>query len=169
MWWYWDGWPMIYTSREWWRPWEFWPLSCEVVRIDFPRLPDVFGDGLLYAPRYCINPVPLLSVVLLEQYRHAIEPELLLTFWLLAYVLWARFGDCQRAMAWRSASPRGMRWKCTPSCAEKGPRGCRLLPGPGRGLRTELQGPRLRPSDAFVEPGGGGCYSAGMPDRSFPH
>src|SRR5258706_251144 len=26
-WWFWDGTSLLYQSREWWRPWEFWPLS----------------------------------------------------------------------------------------------------------------------------------------------
>jgi len=26
-WWFWDGSLLIYWTREWWKPWEFWPLS----------------------------------------------------------------------------------------------------------------------------------------------
>src|SRR6266436_9036287 len=105
MWWYWDGWPMIYTSREWWRPWEFWPLSCGGwLGLIFALTRRVRG-WLLYAAPVLAYPVPYYLSYCSSRYRHAIEPELLLLSVYFAYVLWGEIRPiAQRAMAWRSAS-----------------------------------------------------------------
>ena len=105
MWWYWDGTAMIYTSREWWRPWEFWPLSIGGwLGLIFVLTRRVRG-WLLYAAPVLVYPVPYYLSYCSSRYRHAIEPELLLLSVYLAYVLWGEIRlIAQRLTASRSAS-----------------------------------------------------------------
>jgi hypothetical protein len=96
---------MIYTSREWWRPWEFWPLSCGGwLGLIFALTRRVRG-WLLYAAPVLAYPVPYYLSYCSSRYRHAIEPELLLLSVYFASVLWGEIRPiAQRAMASRSAS-----------------------------------------------------------------
>jgi 4-amino-4-deoxy-L-arabinose transferase-like glycosyltransferase len=99
VWWFWDGTPLIYESGHWWKPWQFWPLSCGgwlgllFVLTRRPR-----GWILLAAPLF-IYPVPYYLSYCSSRYRHAVEPELLLLSVYLAYVVW---GEIRAAIAWRS-------------------------------------------------------------------
>ena len=87
VWWFWDGTPLLYESGGWWKPWEFWPLSCAgwlgllFVLTRRPR-----GWVLLAVP-LIIYPVPYYLSYCSSKYRHAIEPELVLLSVYLAYVI----------------------------------------------------------------------------------
>jgi len=88
-WWFWDGTSLLYQSREWWRPWEFWPLSLGgwlgllFVLTRRPR------GWLLFASALLVYPVPYYFVYPVSKYRHAIEPELLLLSVYFVFVLWS--------------------------------------------------------------------------------
>jgi 4-amino-4-deoxy-L-arabinose transferase-like glycosyltransferase len=88
-WWFWDGSRLIYWTREWWKPWEFWPLSLLgwlgllFVLTRRPR------GWLLFAATLLIYPIPYYLAYPVAKYRHAIEPELLLLSVYLAFVLWS--------------------------------------------------------------------------------
>jgi len=94
--WFWDGTPLLYQTREWWKPWEFWPLSVAgwigllFVLTRRPRGWQLFLAFLL------IYPIPYYLAYPNAKYRHAIEPELLLLGVYLVAVLWGevagRFG-----------------------------------------------------------------------------
>jgi hypothetical protein len=74
VWWFWDGSLLIYWTREWWKPWEFWPLS-------------LLG-WLLFSAALIVYPILYYLAYPVAKYRHAIEPELLLLSVYLAFVLW---------------------------------------------------------------------------------
>jgi 4-amino-4-deoxy-L-arabinose transferase-like glycosyltransferase len=86
--WFWDGSPLIYQAREWWKPWEFWPLSflgwlgLLFVLTRRPR------GWLLFAAAPVVYPIPYYFVFPVSKYRYAIEPELLLLSVYLVFVLW---------------------------------------------------------------------------------
>jgi len=86
--WFWDGTPLLYQTREWWKPWEFWPLSAVgwigllFVLTRRPRGWPLFLALLL------IYPIPYYLAYPNAKYRHAVEPELLLLGVYLVYVLW---------------------------------------------------------------------------------
>jgi 4-amino-4-deoxy-L-arabinose transferase-like glycosyltransferase len=86
--WFWDGTSLLYQAREWWKPWEFWPLSFTgwlgllFVLTRRPR------GWLLFAAALLIYPLPYYFVYPVSKYRHAIEPELLLLSVYLVFVLW---------------------------------------------------------------------------------
>ena len=98
-WWFWDGTSLLYQSREWWQPWEFWPLSLGgwlgllFVLTRRPR------GWLLFAAALLVYPVPYYVVYPVAKYRHAIEPELLLLSAYFVFVLWSEI----RALAHRRA------------------------------------------------------------------
>jgi len=85
--WFWDGTSLLYQSREWWKPWEFWPLSLGgwlgllFVLTRRPR------GWQLYAAALLVYPVPYYFVYPVSKYRHAIEPELLLLSVYFVFVL----------------------------------------------------------------------------------
>jgi 4-amino-4-deoxy-L-arabinose transferase-like glycosyltransferase len=88
VWWFWDGTPLLYATQEWWKPWEFWPLSCAGwLGLLFVLTRRVRG-GFLYAATLIVYPVPYYLSYCVSKYRHAIEPELLLLSVYLAYVIW---------------------------------------------------------------------------------
>ena len=86
-WWFWDGSLLIYWTREWWKPWKFWPLSVLGwlgLLFVFTRRP---RGWLLFAVALIVYPVPYYLAYPVVKYRHAIEPELLLLSVYLACVL----------------------------------------------------------------------------------
>jgi hypothetical protein len=101
-WWFWDGTSLGYQSREWWEPWEFWPLSLLgwlgllFVLTRRPR------GWFLFAVALIIYPLPYYFVYPVAKYRHAIEPLLLL---LSVYVVSVLSSEI-RAIAARNEQPR---------------------------------------------------------------
>jgi hypothetical protein len=101
-WWFWDGTSLGYQSREWWKPWEFWPLSLLgwlgllFVLTRRPR------GWFLFAVALIIYPLPYYFVYPVAKYRHAIEPLLLLLSVYLVSVLASEI----RAIAARDEQPR---------------------------------------------------------------
>lgn len=88
-WWFWDGTSLLYQSREWWQPWEFWPLSLVGwlgLLFALTRRP---RGWLFFAAALIIYPLPYYFVYPVAKYRHAIEPELLLLSVYLVCVLWS--------------------------------------------------------------------------------
>jgi 4-amino-4-deoxy-L-arabinose transferase-like glycosyltransferase len=86
--WFWDGTSLPYQSREWWKPWEFWPLSLGGwlgLLFVLTRRPH---GWLLFAAAVLVYPVPYYFVYPVAKYRHAIEPELLLLSVYLLSVLY---------------------------------------------------------------------------------
>ncbi len=97
--WFWDGSLLIYWTREWWKPWEFWPLSLLGwlgLLFVFTRRP---RGWLLYAAALIIYPIPYYLAYPVVKYRHAIEPELLLLSVYLAIVVWGEI----RALVYRKS------------------------------------------------------------------
>ena len=90
--WFWDGSRLIYWTREWWKPWEFWPLSVLgglgllFVLTRCPR------GWLLFSAAIVIYPIPYYLAYPVVKYRHAIEPELLLLSVYFAIVV---YGEIQ--------------------------------------------------------------------------
>jgi 4-amino-4-deoxy-L-arabinose transferase-like glycosyltransferase len=85
--WFWDGSRLIYWTREWWEPWEFWPLSLlGWLGLVFvcTRRP---SGWILFASLLIVYPIPYYLAYPVAKYRHAIEPELLLLSVYLAFVL----------------------------------------------------------------------------------
>jgi 4-amino-4-deoxy-L-arabinose transferase-like glycosyltransferase len=90
-WWFWDGSLLIYWTHEWWKPWEFWPLSLLGwlgLLFVFTRRP---RGWLLLAAALVVYPIPYYLAYPVAKYRHAIEPELLLLSVYLVAVLWKEF------------------------------------------------------------------------------
>lgn len=86
--WFWDGTPVLYQANEWWKPWEFWPLSVVGwlgLLFVLTRTPP---GWLLYAAALLVYPAPYYLAYPHPRYRYAIEPELLLLGVYLASVLW---------------------------------------------------------------------------------
>jgi 4-amino-4-deoxy-L-arabinose transferase-like glycosyltransferase len=86
--WFWDGSRLIYWTREWWKPWEFLPLSLLGwlgLLFVFTRRPRGWP---LFAAALVVYPIPYYLAYPVAKYRHAIEPELLLLSVYLAFVLW---------------------------------------------------------------------------------
>jgi 4-amino-4-deoxy-L-arabinose transferase-like glycosyltransferase len=87
-WWFWDGTPIHYQSNEWWKQWEFWPLSVTgwlgllFVLTRRPR------GWLLFAAALIVYPAPYYFSYAVAKYRHAIEPELVLLSLYCVLVLW---------------------------------------------------------------------------------
>jgi 4-amino-4-deoxy-L-arabinose transferase-like glycosyltransferase len=87
-WWFWDGTSILYQGDEWWKPWEYWPLSATAwlgLIFVFTRRP--FG-WQLYAACLVVYPLPYYFVYPVAKYRYAIEPEMLLLSVYLASLLW---------------------------------------------------------------------------------
>ncbi len=96
-WWFWDGTPLLYQSREWWQPWEFWPLSLLGwlgLLFALTRRP---RGWFLFAAALIVYPIPYYLVYPVSKYRHAIEPVLLLLSVYFTFVLWSEI----RAIAFR--------------------------------------------------------------------
>jgi len=88
-WWFWDGTPLLYQGREWWKPWKFWPLSALGwlgLLFAWTRRP---RGWILYTAALVVYPLPYYFVYPVAKYRHAIEPALLLLAVYLVSVLWA--------------------------------------------------------------------------------
>lgn len=88
IWWFWDGTSLLYQANEWWKPWEFWPLSAAGwlgLLFVLTRRPP---GWLLYAGALLVYPVPYYLAYPQAKYRHAIEPELLLLGVYLLSVAW---------------------------------------------------------------------------------
>jgi len=105
VWWFWDGTPLNYESGGWWRPWQFWPLSCVGwlgLLFTLTRRP---RGWMLLAATLFIYPVPYYLSYCSSKYRHAIEPELLLLSVYFAYVVWGEIRPTiQRVIGSRKAS-----------------------------------------------------------------
>jgi 4-amino-4-deoxy-L-arabinose transferase-like glycosyltransferase len=98
-WWFWDGSLLVYWTREWWKPWEFWPLSLLGwlgLLFALTRRP---RGWLLFAAALIVYPIPYYLAYPVAKYRHAIEPELLLLSVYLAFVVWGEI----RSFAHRKA------------------------------------------------------------------
>ena len=86
--WFWDGSVLIYWTPEWWKAWEFWPLSALgwlgllFVLTRRPR------GWLLFSAALIVYPIPYYLAYPTAKYRHAIEPELVLLSVYLAFVVW---------------------------------------------------------------------------------
>jgi hypothetical protein len=94
--WFWDGTPLQYQSLEWWRTWEFWPLSVSAwLGLMFVLLRQPRG-WLLYLSCLLVYPIPYYLVYVVPKYRHAIEPEMLLLSVFLAEVLWSELKVSRR-------------------------------------------------------------------------
>lgn len=87
-WWFWDGTPLLYQSAEWWKPWEFWPLSLLGWLGLLFALTRQLRGWLLFAAALFIYPLPYYFTFSVSKYRYAIEPELLLLSVYLAQVVW---------------------------------------------------------------------------------
>jgi 4-amino-4-deoxy-L-arabinose transferase-like glycosyltransferase len=101
-WWFWDGTSLLYQGREWWHPWEFWPLSLGGwlgLLFVLTRLP---RGWLFFAAALLVYPVPYYFVYPVAKYRHAIEPQLLLLSVYFVFVLWSEI----RALAHRKTQLR---------------------------------------------------------------
>jgi len=86
--WFWDGTPLHYQGREWWKPWKFWPLSVGGW-LGFLFLVTRRPRGwILFAAALLVYPIPYYFVYPVAKYRHAIEPELLLLSVYFVFVLW---------------------------------------------------------------------------------
>jgi 4-amino-4-deoxy-L-arabinose transferase-like glycosyltransferase len=86
--WFWDGSLLIYWTREWWKAWEFWPLSLLGwlgILFALTRRP---RGWLLFSAALIIYPIPYYLAYPTAKYRHAIEPELILLSVYLAFVVW---------------------------------------------------------------------------------
>jgi len=97
--WFWDGSPLNYWTREWWKPWEFWPLSLlGWLGLIFvcTRRP---SGRILFASVLIVYPIPYYLAYPVAKYRHAIEPELLLLAVYFAFVLW---GEIRSLARWKS-------------------------------------------------------------------
>lgn len=91
--WFWDGTPINYQAAEWWRPWEFWPLSATAwlgLLFLLTRRP---RGWILYTACLVAYPLPYYFVYPIAKYRYAIEPEMLLLSVYLAKVLWKEFSQ----------------------------------------------------------------------------
>jgi 4-amino-4-deoxy-L-arabinose transferase-like glycosyltransferase len=98
-WWFWDGTPLLYQSREWWQPWEFWPLSLGGwlgLLFALTRRP---RGWFLFAAALIIYPIPYYFAYPVAKYRHAIEPELLLLSVYFVFVLWGELRAAARRRA----------------------------------------------------------------------
>ena len=85
--WFWDGSVLIYWTREWWKAWEFWPLSVLGwlgLLFALTRRP---RGWLLFSAALIVYPIPYYLAYPTPKYRHAIEPELLLLSVYLAFVI----------------------------------------------------------------------------------
>ena len=90
--WFWDGTPLLYQTREWWKPWQFWPLSAlGWLGLLFAATRKLRGWFLLSAA-LLIYPLPYYFSYPVAKYRHAIEPELVL---LSVYFASVVFGELQ--------------------------------------------------------------------------
>lgn len=108
VWWFWDGTPLIYESGGWWKPWQYWPLSCTAwlgflfILTRRPR------GWILFAGPLLIYPLPYDFSYCVSKYRHAIEPEMVLLSVYLAYVVWSEIQALlQRRSAKKSESTVG--------------------------------------------------------------
>jgi 4-amino-4-deoxy-L-arabinose transferase-like glycosyltransferase len=110
IWWFWDGTPVLYNPREWWQPWELWPLSCGGwLGLLFVLTRRVRG-WIIYAACLIAYPIPYYLTFAPPKYRHAIEPELLLLSVYLVRVLW----DEVRLMAGHREQRISSQWHADP-------------------------------------------------------
>ncbi|MGB7494852.1 MAG: hypothetical protein WBW05_10650 [Candidatus Acidiferrum sp.] len=96
-WWFWDGTSLFYQGNEWWKPWEFWPLSLAGwlgLLFALTRRP---RGWFLYAAALLIYPAPYYLSYPQPKYRYAIEPELLLLAVYLVFVLWGEISKHRTA------------------------------------------------------------------------
>lgn len=101
--WFWDGSFLLMQSNEWWKPWEYWPLSATgllgllFVLTRRPR------GWLLFAGSLLLYPLPYYLAWPSARYRHAVEPELLL---LSVYIAWVVLGEIRTiSLRYKSALP----------------------------------------------------------------
>jgi 4-amino-4-deoxy-L-arabinose transferase-like glycosyltransferase len=102
--WFWDGTPLIYQDREWWKPWEFWPLSATGLLGFLLLLTRRPRGWLLLASAVLVYPIPYYLAYPVSKYRHAIEPELVLLSCYLVAVLWDEIDPAAR----RATAARGI-------------------------------------------------------------
>jgi 4-amino-4-deoxy-L-arabinose transferase-like glycosyltransferase len=104
VWWFWDGTPLLYQTHEWWKPWEFWPLSAlGWLGLLFAVTRKLRG-WFVFSAALLIYPLPYYFSYPVAKYRHAIEPELLLLSVYFANVL---FGEIRSAISRRKAASSG--------------------------------------------------------------
>ena len=92
--WFWDGSFLVLQSNEWWRPWEYWPLSAAGLLGFLFVLTRRPRGWLLFTASLLIYPIPYYLTFPAARYRHAIEPQLLLLSIYAGYVVW---GELRRA------------------------------------------------------------------------
>ena len=102
VWWFWDGTPLLYQTREWWKPWQFWPLSVLGWLGWLFATTRKLRGWLLFSAALLIYPLPYYFSYPVAKYRHAIEPELLLLSVYFASVL---FGEIRAALSRRKSVP----------------------------------------------------------------
>ena len=86
--WFWDGSFLILQSGEWWRPWEYWPLSAlGLLGLLFAITRRPRG-WLLFAMALLVYPIPYYLSFPTARYRHTLEPLLLLLAAYLVSVIW---------------------------------------------------------------------------------
>jgi len=100
VWWFWDGTPLIYESGQYWKPWQYWPLSCTAWLGFLFMLTRRPRGWILFAGPLLIYPLPYDFSYCASKYRHAIEPEMVLLSVYLAYVVW---GEIQTLRQRRNA------------------------------------------------------------------
>ena len=102
--WFWDGTPVHYQGAEWWKQWEYWPLSL-TAWLGFIFLLTRRPRGwFLYLGCLVVYPIPYYLVYVVPKYRHAIEPEMLLLSVYLVAVLWSETRQAVRSRATGSQS-----------------------------------------------------------------
>lgn len=96
VWWFWDGTPLIYESGQYWKPWQYWPLSCTAWMGFLFILTRRPRGWILFAGPLLIYPLPYDFSYCASKYRHAIEPEMVLLSVYLAYVVWGEIRTLQQ-------------------------------------------------------------------------
>jgi hypothetical protein len=92
---FWDGSFLPLASHEWWRPWQYWPLSATglvgllLVLTRRPR------GWLLFLGSILLYPIPYYLTYPAARYRYALEPELVLLSVFLARLLWNEFREAR--------------------------------------------------------------------------
>ena len=89
--WFWDGSFLPYMSHEWWKPWQYWPLSAMgLLGLIFVLTRRPRG-WLLFLGSILLYPIPYYLTYPAARYRYAFEPELVLLCVYLVYQLKQEF------------------------------------------------------------------------------
>ena len=93
---FWDGSFLPLASHEWWKPWQYWPLSAMgwvgflLVLTRRPR------GWLLFLGSMLLYPIPYYLTYPMARYRYALEPELVLLSVFLGHLLWNELEQAKR-------------------------------------------------------------------------